>query len=116
MREATDTSEQIERFINSGKNANNESSRTNWGKIFLNFLTERKKSWTLMKNKNYLNDELVIFYYSLKKRNGEPYQVPSLRSSIGPLSAFLSKKLDQRLSIQNDFEFQKTRDCLIALF
>lgn len=110
----------IQAFIDSGKNSNTEKSREQWGINFKEHLKKRNLTLADISNLPLLDEELTRFYYSLKKKNGSPYEVSSLRTSIGPLSHYLSKNIPglsgKFLSIYKGAEFSRTRDMLDALF
>ena len=113
------TEEELQDFINSGTSKNTVASRNQWGNTFLEHLKGRGKTISQMAVHEELKNELIRFYYSVKKLNGESYSIGSLRTSIGPLSAYLSNNipgLERRISIHNDENMFAVRQMIEAVF
>jgi len=113
------TEEELQDFINSGTSKNTVASRNQWGNTFLEHLKGRGKTISQMAVHEELKNELIRFYYSVKKLNGESYSIGSLRTSIGPLSAYLSDNipgLERRISIHNDENMYAVRQMIEAVF
>jgi hypothetical protein len=104
-------------FKRGGLVQNTERSRNNWGKRFEEYLNLKKLSMNDMSSKITLASHLERFYYGLKKKNGKPYEVSSIRASVGPLSKYLSENIPNlgagiMISIALDNEFEQVRKML----
>jgi hypothetical protein len=67
QRDANAPMEELQAFMDGGIPSNTKLSRKQWGKVFLNHLKERNTTLEAMAVEKNLIEELIRFYFSVKK-------------------------------------------------